>query len=137
MLGHKLDCKSGAFWLDEFDPRARDVKKGESVMLKNSRNDRTILNNAGCSCCNPKQLRREAKHSIKKAEELKWKQDMLDDLALDEFDLAFYYDEHIYDGERCIYCNVNTYDDAIYGPFDCVRPETVYKYSTESDSYGP
>ena len=36
---------------------------------------------------------------------------------------------HVYIGERCIYCNVNTYDDTIYGPFECVEHEPM-KYTT-------
>jgi hypothetical protein len=41
------------------------------------------------------------------------------------------YDPHTYDGERCIFCNVNIYDDGIYGPFECVQREG-YIYTTET-----
>lgn len=47
-----------------------------------------------------------------------------------EYDFLVY-DPHVYDGERCIFCNVNCYDDGIYGPFDCVQHEG-YIYSTET-----
>lgn len=47
-----------------------------------------------------------------------------------EYDISVY-DPHIYDGERCIFCNVNCYDDAIYGPFDCI-PREGYLYTTET-----
>ena len=40
---------------------------------------------------------------------------------------------HVYDGERCMYCNVNCYDDWCYGPFECVEHgELVWR--TESRS---
>lgn len=38
--------------------------------------------------------------------------------------------EHIYVGERCIYCGVNTYDSDIYGPVECDREPITY--TTES-----
>lgn len=38
---------------------------------------------------------------------------------------------HVFDGERCIHCNVNTYDDTIYGPFPCVEREPM-TYTTET-----
>lgn len=41
-------------------------------------------------------------------------------------------DPHVYDGERCIFCNVNTYDNGIYGPFECVDRAEPLSYSTES-----
>lgn len=44
---------------------------------------------------------------------------------------TFGYDPHIYDGERCINCNVNCYDDAIYGPFECIAREP-FVYTTSS-----
>jgi hypothetical protein len=38
---------------------------------------------------------------------------------------------HVYDGERCIFCNTNMYDDGIYGPFPCIEREPfVYTTST-------
>ena len=41
------------------------------------------------------------------------------------------YDPHVYDGERCINCTVNVYDDMIYGPFECV-PREPMSYTTET-----
>ena len=38
---------------------------------------------------------------------------------------------HVYDGERCLFCGVNIYDDAIYGPFECVK-RPGYIYTTET-----
>lgn len=40
-------------------------------------------------------------------------------------------DPHVYDGERCVNCNVNVYDDGIYGPFPCV-PHEPMRYSTQT-----
>lgn len=41
------------------------------------------------------------------------------------------YDPHVYDGERCIFCDVNCYDEGLYGPRGCV-PHDGYIYSTET-----
>lgn len=38
---------------------------------------------------------------------------------------------HIYDGGRCIFCNVNDLDESIYGPYLCVERE-AYTFSTET-----
>lgn len=41
---------------------------------------------------------------------------------------------HVYEGERCIYCNVNIYDQWIYGAedeSDCVDREPMV-YTTET-----
>lgn len=38
---------------------------------------------------------------------------------------------HVFAGERCIYCDVNVYDDDLYGPFECVEREPI-TYTTES-----
>jgi len=41
---------------------------------------------------------------------------------------------HVYDGERCIHCNVNIYDQWIYGAedeSDCIDREPM-KYTTET-----
>jgi hypothetical protein len=38
---------------------------------------------------------------------------------------------HVYDGERCVFCNTNIYDEAIYGDTECVEHEPV-KYTTET-----
>lgn len=41
------------------------------------------------------------------------------------------YQAHIYEDERCIFCNVNALDDSIYGPFDCIeRGQFVYTSET-------
>jgi hypothetical protein len=40
-------------------------------------------------------------------------------------------DTHIFDGERCVFCNVNIYDDMIYGPSDCVDHEPI-RFTTET-----
>ena len=47
-----------------------------------------------------------------------------------EFDL----DSHVYLGERCMRCNTNIYDAAIYGPSTCaVRDDdTPISYSTST-----
>lgn len=43
------------------------------------------------------------------------------------------YQAHIYEGERCIFCNVNALDDSIYGPFDCIeRGQFVYTSETQA-----
>lgn len=41
---------------------------------------------------------------------------------------------HIFDGERCIYCNVNTYDIGIYpdAPAICPVPREPLNYTTET-----
>lgn len=39
---------------------------------------------------------------------------------------------HIYEGERCVFCNVNTYDDSIYGPFECADREEPFIYTTQT-----
>lgn len=41
---------------------------------------------------------------------------------------------HVYDGERCIHCGINIYDQWIYGPedeSDCVDREPM-TYTTET-----
>lgn len=38
---------------------------------------------------------------------------------------------HVYDGERCVNCNVNVYDNDIYGPYSCV-PHKPMIYTTET-----
>lgn len=40
--------------------------------------------------------------------------------------------EHLYVGERCIYCDVNVYDNDIYGPFDCMWDREPMTYTTET-----
>lgn len=45
--------------------------------------------------------------------------------------LSFESDPHIYDGERCIFCNVNVYDEGMYGPDLCVPREPLL-FSTET-----
>ena len=42
-----------------------------------------------------------------------------------------YEGEHCYDGERCIHCGVNIYDEGIYGPSPCAPHEPV-TYTTET-----
>lgn len=42
------------------------------------------------------------------------------------------HDPHVYDGERCIYCNTNVYDEMIYGPFDCLPDRDPHKHTTET-----
>lgn len=40
--------------------------------------------------------------------------------------------EHMYDGERCVFCNVNIYDAYLYeDPERCIDREPV-RYSTET-----
>lgn len=41
-------------------------------------------------------------------------------------------DPHVYDGERCLHCNVNVYDNMIYGPFECTRTTSI-SYTTETE----
>ena len=31
------------------------------------------------------------------------------------------WDRHVYDGWRCVFCDVNELDESIYGPFECVE----------------
>jgi hypothetical protein len=38
---------------------------------------------------------------------------------------------HIYSEYRCIFCNVNSLDDEIYGPFGCIE-RGQYVYTTET-----
>ena len=38
---------------------------------------------------------------------------------------------HVYDSERCLFCNVNVYDNMIYGPYECTTREPLH-YSTET-----
>jgi len=38
---------------------------------------------------------------------------------------------HQYDGERCVNCNVNVYDEMMLGPSDCV-PHEPMSYTTET-----
>jgi hypothetical protein len=45
-------------------------------------------------------------------------------------------DPHIYEGERCIFCNVNTYDDGIYGPFECITNRPLVQHQTETPTEG-
>lgn len=44
-------------------------------------------------------------------------------------------DGHVFDGERCIHCNVNVYDDGIYGPFKCTEREP-HVHTTETGAPG-
>ena len=38
---------------------------------------------------------------------------------------------HIYEGNRCIFCNVSNLDDDIYGPFSCItRGQFMYTSET-------
>lgn len=43
---------------------------------------------------------------------------------------------HVFDGERCAYCNVNTYDIGIYpdAPEVCPVPHEPMRYTTETPS---
>jgi hypothetical protein len=38
---------------------------------------------------------------------------------------------HVYDGERCVNCKVNVYDNDIYGPFECKSHEPM-QYTTST-----
>lgn len=46
-------------------------------MLKNGKSDKPLwnLHAFGCSCCNTKQQRRRAKHSMKSKEKTSWKKE--------------------------------------------------------------
>lgn len=44
---------------------------------------------------------------------------------------------HVFDGGRCIYCNVNDDDDALYGPYECKPHQPgVWSFGPEGNS-GP
>ncbi len=48
----------------------------------------------------------------------------------DTWDLELF-EGHIYEGERCLFCNVNVYDNMIYGPWQCV-PHKPLTHTTET-----
>ena len=43
----------------------------------------------------------------------------------------FGFQAHIYEGNRCLFCNVNDLDESMYGPFDCVV-RGQYAYTSET-----
>lgn len=66
-----------------------------------------------------------------------WKKRLIEEEGKDvDADILYGWDYHVYEGERCLHCNVNVYDDAIYGPFDCVadRPAVAWSTSTGDPS---
>lgn len=41
------------------------------------------------------------------------------------------YQAHIYDGGRCVFCDTNDLDNALYGPYECIyRGQFVYTTET-------
>ena len=106
-------------------------------MLKKSRNEsraKTVANQS-CSCCNSKQKRRSIKHGIKQNENRMWRNAAFEEVNSPEQDAWESYDHHIYEGERCIYCNSNVYDNMIYGDDGCVPNREMLKYTIESKSF--
>uniref|UniRef100_A0AAU7J8K4 Uncharacterized protein n=2 Tax=unclassified bacterial viruses TaxID=12333 RepID=A0AAU7J8K4_9VIRU len=56
---------------------------------------------------------------------------LAEDSVEDVQNTPFTYEPHVYEAERCINCNVNVYDNDMYGPFECVSRASVC-YTTET-----
>lgn len=108
-----------------------------------------LLRWEGCSCHNSKQDRRLVKRSMKAREQREWQSEVSDekDSALLEHNMYEFsddsdpwwltpyespYDTHVYEGERCVYCNSNVYDNMIYGDAGCIPNRAPMVYTGES-----
>jgi hypothetical protein len=89
----------------------------------------------GNGCCSPKAEDRSAKKAVKQREALELRQIVAEEAAPDEsWDMSEAVEPHIYSGERCEFCNVNIYDNYLYGPFPCTaeREAQTLVYTTET-----
>lgn len=100
-------------------------------MAKMLRDRSRVELEVGCEygCCRTNDTSRTARHRARRMERRELGLIVRNETGPDDHWL--YYDPHVYDGERCIFCNVNCYDDGIYGPFECVKHDG-YIYTTET-----
>lgn len=53
---------------------------------------------------------------------------------VDETNEELDYQAHIFVAARCLFCNVSTLGECVYGPFDCI-PRGQYIYTSESANH--
>lgn len=93
------------------------------------------LGGCGGACCNSKAVVRSSKKAVKQAEKLELREVVAEEALPDESWNLGIIGGHVYDGERCIYCNVNAYDPGSETPCSVTDREGL-TYRTETPGIG-
>ncbi len=85
-------------------------------------------------CCRTNDTSRTARHSARQMEKRELSLIVLAEISLDESWHMGIINGHIYDGERCIYCNANIYDPGSEEPCSVTdREPFIYTSETPKD----
>jgi hypothetical protein len=69
---------------------------------------------------------------MKRREARQWHEAVTEETTTPYQDAWDTYDQHVYESERCVFCNSNVYDNMIYGDDGCIPNRAPMAYSTST-----